>query len=160
MTFLPIFICCSCNAIQVKIIAFDKTGTITEGKASVTSFTNFSAVVPSGPLVALIGAAESNSEHPIGKAIFAFAVDQLSEEEKELPRCENFEATPGYGLQCEIVYDSYTIYPNETKGRYSIFHKVGASWKMLGIRVNDYIHFWFRYKAFIRSICVVLFQHH
>ncbi|XP_022688418.1 copper-transporting ATPase 1-like [Varroa jacobsoni] len=100
---------------QVKIIAFDKTGTITEGKASVTSFTNFSAVVPSGPLVALIGAAESNSEHPIGKAIFAFAVDQLSEEEKELPRCENFEATPGYGLQCEIVYDSYTIYPNETK---------------------------------------------
>ncbi|OQR79054.1 copper transporting pATPase [Tropilaelaps mercedesae] len=100
---------------KVNVIAFDKTGTITEGKASVTHFINFSTVVPSGPLVALVGAAESCSEHPIGAAIADFAVEKLKTAEK-LPRTENFKSTPGLGLECDVIYDKCVIFPNEIKG--------------------------------------------
>lgn len=60
---------------QVNTVVFDKTGTITEGRPRVVK------VVPLlnpdqlsvAQLVAVAGAAESNSEHPIGNAVTSFA---------------------------------------------------------------------------------------
>lgn len=60
---------------KVRTVVFDKTGTITEGKPRVIRVI---PTVPSTTLsvtdtILLAGAAESNSEHPIGAAISTFA---------------------------------------------------------------------------------------
>jgi len=55
---------------DVKIIAFDKTGTITKGKPEVT---NFISKVKENYLWEVLGSLENMSEHPIAKAIVAKA---------------------------------------------------------------------------------------
>ena len=86
-------------------MAFDKTGTITQGKPSVTAFISFSSSVPTVPLLTIVGAAEAGSEHPIGKAIAEFAAKTLNV--SQFPKCSGFQARPGYGLQCEVTLDDY-----------------------------------------------------
>ncbi len=54
---------------------FDKTGTITHGKARVTKVILFveEAICTSPLFTILVGLAESNSEHPLGKAVVKYA---------------------------------------------------------------------------------------
>ncbi len=54
---------------------FDKTGTITHGKARVTKAILFvkEAICTSPLFTILVGLAESNSEHPLGKAVVKYA---------------------------------------------------------------------------------------
>ena len=54
-------------------IAFDKTGTITCGKLEVSDVVSFDPALSSDQLLQLAAAAESRSEHPLGKAITAHA---------------------------------------------------------------------------------------
>jgi Cu+-exporting ATPase len=87
---------------RVKTVVFDKTGTITEGKPRVVKIIPMIAPsrLPLKDLVALAGSAESNSEHPIGGAISAFA--------KEFLKCESwatvskFRVSVGRGISCEV----------------------------------------------------------
>ena len=61
--------------VQVKTIIFDKTGTLTHGKPVVTSVMIFvsEAVCSSRLFTALVGLAETNSEHPLGTAVVKYA---------------------------------------------------------------------------------------
>ncbi|MBQ4087519.1 MAG: heavy metal translocating P-type ATPase [Clostridia bacterium] len=82
---------------RIRIVALDKTGTITEGKPVVTD------IIPLGEtdettLLSLAYALESKSEHPLAKAIVAKA-EELS---LSLTDTENFTAVPGNGLTAEI----------------------------------------------------------
>lgn len=87
---------------KVKCFAFDKTGTITRGMPSLV-YVGLVEQLTSATLarfLAIVGAAESSSEHPIAKAISgcakqAFDVDVLG-------ACEAFEAVPGFGLACVV----------------------------------------------------------
>ncbi len=79
---------------EVKLVALDKTGTLTEGHPTLTTFTcaegfERDAVLP------LVAAAETHSEHPIAQALVAAAG-------KDLPQAESVEAIPGYGLQAKV----------------------------------------------------------
>ena len=60
---------------QIKSVVFDKTGTLTYGKPEVTHVMLFVAqrVCPHQLFMAIVGLAESNSEHPLGVAITDFA---------------------------------------------------------------------------------------
>ena len=60
---------------QVKAIIFDKTGTLTHGKPDVTKVLLFVAesVCPHTLFLAIVGLAESNSEHPLGMAVTNYA---------------------------------------------------------------------------------------
>jgi len=58
---------------KVDTIAFDKTGTLTFGKLEVSDTISFSKELDENELLTLIAAAESRSEHPLGKAIVAHA---------------------------------------------------------------------------------------
>jgi Cu+-exporting ATPase len=92
------------DAQQVDMVLLDKTGTITEGKPAVTD------VLPLGAqseqdLLALAGAAEKGSEHPLGKAILRAAEAQgLS-----LPEVGGFKALPGMGVVVDYVGKSLRI---------------------------------------------------
>ncbi|WP_052274476.1 copper-translocating P-type ATPase [Arthrobacter sp. L77] len=56
----------------VDVVLFDKTGTLTEGRPAVTATTAVDGVTEA-ELLALAGAAEADSEHPVARAITAAA---------------------------------------------------------------------------------------
>ncbi|MES3006427.1 MAG: heavy metal translocating P-type ATPase [Pseudomonadota bacterium] len=82
---------------QTHMIAFDKTGTITEGKPELTDFLpqpGFDAK----QVLAIAAAVEAQSEHPIALAIVAAArLQGLT-----LPQVTDFAALPGYGLSANV----------------------------------------------------------
>ncbi len=63
------------TSMQVKTMIFDKTGTLTHGKPVVTKVVLFASesVCPYQLFTALVGLAETNSEHPLGVAVVNFA---------------------------------------------------------------------------------------
>ena len=91
------------NAHKISTVVFDKTGTITYGKPSV-SFFGFYSLGPCSSiaqLFAIIGAAESGSEHPLAHAIVSFVKQVLS--------CENisakigsYQSVPGCGIKVDV----------------------------------------------------------
>lgn len=78
----------------VRVVALDKTGTLTEGRPALTEL-----ICADGfereDVLRLTGAAESASEHPIARAIVTAAG-------KGLPKADAFEAIPGYGLRAQV----------------------------------------------------------
>ena len=63
------------SPVQVNTVVFDKTGTLTHGKPIVTKVMLFVAdtVCPNHLFTAIVGLAESSSEHPLGAAVVNFA---------------------------------------------------------------------------------------
>lgn len=58
---------------KVDTIAFDKTGTLTYGKLEVSDVLSFAPDLDEEKLLYLAASAEAKSEHPLGKAIVAYA---------------------------------------------------------------------------------------
>lgn len=69
------------NAHKTTTVVFDKTGTITHGKPSVSYMSIISPTMPLTRLLAVLAAAESGSEHPLAKAIVGFVKAVLALEE-------------------------------------------------------------------------------
>ncbi|MDN4606343.1 heavy metal translocating P-type ATPase [Sporosarcina highlanderae] len=81
----------------VDTVVLDKTGTITKGIPEVTDF----LVAENGDrrqLIAYAAAAESDSEHPVAKAITSFGLNEV----EKLPANEQFEAIIGHGIRSVI----------------------------------------------------------
>lgn len=80
------------TAHKVTTVVLDKTGTCTEGKPVLRE------IISVGPseseLLSLVGSVESNSSHPLAKAIINYCNDNNA---KLLP-CENYAETEGGGL--------------------------------------------------------------
>ncbi|MBE0505044.1 MAG: heavy metal translocating P-type ATPase, partial [Desulfuromonadales bacterium] len=85
------------RAEKVTHLITDKTGTLTEGKPSVVD-----AQTPDGvetfDLLRLAAAVETQSEHPLARAV----VDQAKNEGLELPDITDFESTTGGGVQARV----------------------------------------------------------
>ncbi len=58
---------------RVDTIAFDKTGTLTYGRLDVSDMISFDETISETELLSLAASAEVRSEHPLGKAIAAYA---------------------------------------------------------------------------------------
>ncbi|MDQ3783568.1 MAG: HAD-IC family P-type ATPase, partial [Actinomycetota bacterium] len=80
---------------RITTVVFDKTGTLTRAEMKVTDL--FVDGATEEELLALAGAAEADSEHPIGAAIAAAARAR-----GEVPKAHGFEALAGYGVRAEI----------------------------------------------------------
>ncbi|MGL5346598.1 MAG: heavy metal translocating P-type ATPase [Peptostreptococcaceae bacterium] len=87
---------------KVDTIIFDKTGTITEGKPTVTDIV-VSGDIDENYLLQLAASAEKGSEHPLGEAIVKCAEDK----NLEFIKLDSFKAIPGHGI--EVIIDNKTI---------------------------------------------------
>ena len=84
---------------KINLIAFDKTGTITEGNPMVTDiFINKTIDISEKYLLQLAASAEKNSEHPLGQAIVKYANDKSL----EMLKITYFEAIAGHGILARI----------------------------------------------------------
>ncbi|WP_283133362.1 heavy metal translocating P-type ATPase [Rhizohabitans arisaemae] len=77
---------------DVQVVLFDKTGTLTEGRPTVTGVAP-AAGWTEDSLLAVAGAAESDSEHPLAKAIVEAASTRGA-----LPKATDFQSITGRGV--------------------------------------------------------------
>ncbi|WP_068818296.1 heavy metal translocating P-type ATPase [Phormidesmis priestleyi] len=82
---------------QIQTIVLDKTGTLTQGKPTVTDFltVNGTANQSELKLLRLAASVERNSEHPLAEAVVRYAQSQ----EVALGDVQNFEAVAGSGVE-------------------------------------------------------------
>ena len=80
---------------QIETIVLDKTGTITEGKPTVTDFISTVGSANELQLLRLAASVERNSEHPLAEAVVRYAQSQ----EVNLDNVQNFEAIAGSGVE-------------------------------------------------------------
>uniref|UniRef100_A0A673BQG3 P-type Cu(+) transporter n=1 Tax=Sphaeramia orbicularis TaxID=375764 RepID=A0A673BQG3_9TELE len=85
-----------------KVVVFDKTGTITYGAPKVIQLKIVveGNKMPRSRLLAIVGTAENNSEHPLGAAITKYCKQELGTE--SLGTCTDFQAVPGCGIRCQV----------------------------------------------------------
>ena len=84
------------TAHRVSTVVLDKTGTITRGEPAVTDIV--SAVATETELITVAESAESDSEHPVEKAI----VRAAKERGIAFPRGTSFRALPGQGMRASV----------------------------------------------------------
>ena len=82
---------------RTRIVALDKTGTITSGEPKVTDLLPADGVTEN-ELLTLAAALESRSEHPLAKAVLAYA----DEQKLGVPAVTDFAALPGNGLAAKM----------------------------------------------------------
>ncbi len=82
---------------KIQTIILDKTGTITQGKPTVTDFITVNGTANGNEirLVQLTASVERNSEHPLAEAVVRYAQSQ----EVTLADVKEFEAVAGSGVQ-------------------------------------------------------------
>ncbi|MPY93139.1 MAG: HAD-IC family P-type ATPase, partial [Acidimicrobiia bacterium] len=83
----------------VDTVLFDKTGTLTKGEHVVSdvAVTGEESVPDAAALLALAGAVESDSEHPLARAIVSAA-----QERGPVPPASGFRALTGRGVQADV----------------------------------------------------------
>ncbi|CAG8503696.1 18858_t:CDS:2 [Gigaspora rosea] len=114
---------------KVNQVIFDKTGTLTKGQLDVAHFELLTdnLEITKETFFAIVGAAESYSEHPYGKAIVAHG-KQLLEIDNYDAEITDFEAISGQGIKCNVILNtSYSEVPPITINTST----VGKSFKVL-----------------------------
>lgn len=82
---------------DARVIAVDKTGTLTEGKPVLTDL-ELTDGFKRAELLSLIAAVEARSEHPVAAAI----VNAAQQENLPLAEVDTFVAIPGYGVSATV----------------------------------------------------------
>ncbi len=108
---------------EVKIIAFDKTGTITKGKPEVT---NFTSKIKEDYFWEIVGSLEHLSEHPIAKAIVTKA------NLKNYKKFTNFSVVRGRGLEGKLGSKKIVI------GNRTLMNEKNISFKTLENQIKKW----------------------
>ncbi len=83
------------GAHKIKVIALDKTGTITEGKPKLVATEVLSSPLPEAQVLRWAGDLAAHSDHPVSKAIAQGLVQSNGQ-------LEQFTALPGRGIQARV----------------------------------------------------------
>jgi len=114
------------NLGSIKAIAFDKTGTVTQGKPEVTDIIPFK--YQQNEILALAAAAESRSAHPLSQAIV-----RKAQTAGVLPKLlDQVEALTGHGLRAEFEGETLWL------GNQTLLEAIGAEFSPAMIQqAND-----------------------
>ena len=82
---------------SMDVVALDKTGTVTEGHPDLTDL-KLAKGFQRADVLRLVGAVETQSEHPIAQAITHAA----EAERVSLPKVDSFESITGYGVRATV----------------------------------------------------------
>lgn len=104
---------------DAKVVALDKTGTLTEGKPALTDL-ELANGFDRANVLALVAAVEAKSEHPIARAI----VDAAANEGLSLSPVSDFESVTGFGVKA--VVDSKRIEIGADRYMTELGHDVSA----------------------------------
>ena len=109
---------------DAKVVAVDKTGTLTKGRPELTDLV-LAAGFERGQVLAQVAAVEDRSEHPIARAI----VDAAKAEGLQIPVISDFESVTGFGVRAEVDGDGI---------KYRV--EIGADrfMRKLGLNVDDF----------------------
>ncbi len=88
---------------RAKIVALDKTGTVTQGQPCVTDII-CNDNTDADELLRIASAVEQNSEHPLAKAVMSYAKERGT----EIPNVRGFENMSGSGVKA--YFDDKKIY--------------------------------------------------
>ena len=88
------------NLEKVNVIITDKTGTLTEGKPSMTQI--FTENIPENEAMQFAASLNKNSEHPLSQAVLDKAKFFASAQNDNLKEVKNFENISGRGILGEI----------------------------------------------------------
>ncbi len=85
---------------KIQTVVLDKTGTLTRGQISVTDvlLSNGTASIGEDELMRLAASAERDSEHPLGAAVVADAMERGL----TLQPVSQFQALPGHGIVAQV----------------------------------------------------------
>ena len=83
-------------------ITFDKTGTLTYGNLLVSDIVSFDPALSENELLRLTASVEAHSEHPLAKAIAAYAKEQNT----TIQPIRDFTMIPGKGVRANIGDDT------------------------------------------------------
>ena len=86
------------SAARATTVIFDKTGTLTLGRPTFARMSIVNAAWDESSALAFAAAAESRSEHPVGKAIVA----EAARRRLQTPRAESFAVQPGVGVSAQV----------------------------------------------------------
>ena len=82
----------------VGVVAFDKTGTLTEGRPELTDLTVADGFAED-EVLGLVAALETQSEHPIARAI----IQAAEARGLPIPKPDTFSSRPGYGAEGRVA---------------------------------------------------------
>lgn len=115
---------------RIQTIVLDKTGTVTEGKPTVTDF--FTINSDDRDLLQLVAAIERNSEHPLAEAVVEYAKKQGL----DLPNVIEFEAIAGNGVEGKVenslVQVGTRLWMDEQRIDTSTLHQYQDAWEIGG----------------------------
>ena len=116
---------------KLQTIILDKTGTLTQGKPTVTDFVTVNGTANGNELnlLRLAASVERNSEHPLAEAVVQYAQSQ----QVKLASAQDFEAIPGSGIQ-GYVSDS----ENETLPKRLV--QIGTQRWMEELKIDTQMH--------------------
>ena len=91
------------KAHKLQTVVVDKTGTLTEGKPTVTDYLTVRGTANSNEikLLQLAAAVERSSEHPLAEAVVSYAESQ-GVDKKKLAGVQDFDAVTGRGVQGSV----------------------------------------------------------
>ncbi len=117
------------SAQQLRIIVLDKTGTLTQGRPTVTDVVTMTEVWDSDVL-RLAASAERGSEHPLADAIVRCAIER----NVSLVEPRDVTAVPGYGLRATVDDQEVLI------GTPKFMQAQGISWERASARMSQLEH--------------------
>lgn len=88
---------------KTQIVVLDKTGTVTQGQPRVTDVL-CAPETAEGDLLQCAAALEAKSEHPLARAVTAYAEEQNI----SVPETTDFSALPGHGVRAALGGDALT----------------------------------------------------
>lgn len=117
---------------EVDVVAFDKTGTMTVGRPSVT---HVESVMDDGEFLRFVASAESGSEHPLARVL----TDHATSEGIRVGMPDSFTMSIGRGIEAVVdgrmvrvgnsrmMYESGITIPPDVIGRADSFHGRGST---------------------------------